>query len=833
MAIKFLNNIDVSGEVEGTSLDINGNANISGTLSGNFVVRSTNNANTDGANFAVDTTNKDSAEYAYEVLRSGTTVAGITMVGKITGTELEGTSLDINGNADISGNLTGLDNVTSTNFIIGGNTINDIDVASEASNADDHLMSALAIKNRIEDFGYITSSGSTSGNAATATALATSRSIGGVSFNGTSAINLPGVNTSGNQDTSGTAAIATAITVADESSDTSCSVLFTTSAAGNLNAKSGSNLTFNSSSGLLTATSFNGSLTGNVTGNVSGNAGGTAKGLSHLDAENSITGHGVIVGNADGTGVTQVTSNAASSNKFLRSRGSANAAAAPSFETIDYASVSGTPTIGSLGALSSISNSNWSGTDLSVTNGGTGRSTLTSGNVLLGNGTSGINTRAIGISDNNIVEIDGSDIASGEFARFTANGLESRTAGEMRVSLNVEDGATADQTQSDINGLAITQVGTIGTGVWQGTAISQTYLSGQSGTNTGDVCSSDHASAGYLTSSSTASKVTVTDSTASTDFPIVFHDESNALLDDTATLTYNPGGQILRVPKDIAHDGDADTYIRFTDNNIQVLMGDVDYTAYWNAAYTAVTSGILSSFGNDFVNHDSGLVVATDDFSANLGTYSGNTSVAYDRTTLTYHGDFLKIKNDHGGADKEVMTLDINGRIGLKQIGPLFGVHDSRSSGADADYYLVNGSMGLGTTPRAADSYIDVVGDVFTGVSDRRFKTDIRPYKNPIEKVKSLNGFTYKYNDLAKSIAPKTYGHDNDMAGVFAQEVQKVVPEAVLIAPCDSDEHGKSISGENYLTVNYEKLVPLLIEAIKEQQEQIEELKEKIDGNPS
>ena len=54
--------------------------------------------------FSVDTTNKNSSEYAYEVLRSGTTVAGITTVGKITGTELEGTSLDINGNGDVSGN---------------------------------------------------------------------------------------------------------------------------------------------------------------------------------------------------------------------------------------------------------------------------------------------------------------------------------------------------------------------------------------------------------------------------------------------------------------------------------------------------------------------------------------------------------------------------------------------------------------------------------------------------------------------------------------------------------------------------------------------------------
>ena len=62
-----------------------------------------------------------------------------------------------------------------------------------------------------------------------------------------------------NQDTTGTAAIATTITVADESSDTGCNVLFATSASGNLGAKTGSNLTFNSSTGLLTATSFSGS----------------------------------------------------------------------------------------------------------------------------------------------------------------------------------------------------------------------------------------------------------------------------------------------------------------------------------------------------------------------------------------------------------------------------------------------------------------------------------------------------------------------------------------------------------------------------------------------
>ena len=57
-------------------------------------------------------------------------------------------------------------------------------------------------------------SGSTTGNAATATALQTARNIGGVSFDGTANINLPGVNTAGNQDTSGNSATATALETA-------------------------------------------------------------------------------------------------------------------------------------------------------------------------------------------------------------------------------------------------------------------------------------------------------------------------------------------------------------------------------------------------------------------------------------------------------------------------------------------------------------------------------------------------------------------------------------------------------------------------------------------
>jgi len=104
--------------------------------------------------------------------------------------------------------------------------------------------------------GNMTIASNGTATASSAATLTTARNIGGVSFDGSGNINLPGVNTAGNQNTSATAAIATTITVADESSDTTCFPVFVTAATGNLAPKSGSNLAFNSSSGALTAANF-------------------------------------------------------------------------------------------------------------------------------------------------------------------------------------------------------------------------------------------------------------------------------------------------------------------------------------------------------------------------------------------------------------------------------------------------------------------------------------------------------------------------------------------------------------------------------------------------
>ena len=107
------------------------------------------------------------------------------------------------------------------------------------------------------------SSGSCTGNAATATALQNARTIGGVSFDGTANINLPGVNASGNQDTSGTAAVATNVTVsANNTTNETVYPVFVDGATGSQGAETDTGLTYNPSTGNLTSTKFTGDGSG-------------------------------------------------------------------------------------------------------------------------------------------------------------------------------------------------------------------------------------------------------------------------------------------------------------------------------------------------------------------------------------------------------------------------------------------------------------------------------------------------------------------------------------------------------------------------------------------
>jgi len=97
--------------------------------------------------------------------------------------------------------------------------------------------------------------GDVSGNAGTATALETARTIGGVSFNGTANINLPGVNTAGNQNTSGTAALATSVTItANNTANETVYLTFVDGATGTQGLETDTNLSYNPSTNVLSTT---------------------------------------------------------------------------------------------------------------------------------------------------------------------------------------------------------------------------------------------------------------------------------------------------------------------------------------------------------------------------------------------------------------------------------------------------------------------------------------------------------------------------------------------------------------------------------------------------
>lgn len=125
-----------------------------------------------------------------------------------------------------------------------------------------------------------------------------------------------------------------------------------------------------------------------------------------------------------------------------------------------------------------------------------------------------------------------------------------------------------------------------------------------------------------------------------------------------------------------------------------------------------------------------------------------------------------------------------------------------------------------------SSTYIACGGDITAYYSDERLKKDIVKIDGALAKVMALNGVYYTPNDFA--MEQKVEIKQNRKVGVIAQNVQKILPEVVSIAAFDLDENLESKSGENYLTVKYDKLIPVLIEAIKEQQAQIEELKAKL-----
>ena len=138
-----------------------------------------------------------------------------------------------------------------------------------------------------------------------------------------------------------------------------------------------------------------------------------------------------------------------------------------------------------------------------------------------------------------------------------------------------------------------------------------------------------------------------------------------------------------------------------------------------------------------------------------------------------------------------------------------------------SDSYSFYGISGLMHNVNEIQSQNDIVA-FFS--SDARMKDNIVAIDNPLNKIKQIRGVYFDWNEKGPSWTkgwpgqPKGKKHD---VGVIAQEIQKVLPEAVM-------ERSKESGMEGMLAVDYEKIVPLLIEGIKEQQTMIEDLQTRI-----
>jgi hypothetical protein len=127
------------------------------------------------------------------------------------------------------------------------------------------------------------------------------------------------------------------------------------------------------------------------------------------------------------------------------------------------------------------------------------------------------------------------------------------------------------------------------------------------------------------------------------------------------------------------------------------------------------------------------------------------------------------------------------------------------------------GNVGIGTATPSVHLQVsgDIIANSIAGSSDVRFKHNIFPIQSALQKVMQLQGVTF---DWKKSEFPDRTFSDQKTIGFIAQEVEKVLPEVVQTEK----------TAEGYKAVQYDKVVALLVEAIKEQQKEIEALQKEI-----
>ena len=257
----------------------------------------------------------------------------------------------------------------------------------------------------------------------------------------------------------------------------------------------------------------------------------------------------------------------------------------------------------------------------------------------------------------------------------------------------------------------------------------------------------------------------------------------------------------------------SESYIEFVTGNVQ--------RAYVDSSNNLISNG--SSRGTIFYDQN------------NTGYYVDPNGGSYIENMTMRQLYFTGVGGDSGAGNPAYAIYQVPGGWGYPYPDLGIGYHTGIRIGA---YYGYNGTRfynnhdwstqigSFGDGDNNLRSYYDIIAYA----SDRRLKENIRPIENAVAKVRTITGMVFDWKDMVRDLGFEPNAKTE--VGVFAQDVEAVLPEAVTVAPFDYDwkKPGQSISGERYLTVKYEKLVPLLIQAIKEQQDQLDELRELIKG---
>ena len=249
----------------------------------------------------------------------------------------------------------------------------------------------------------------------------------------------------------------------------------------------------------------------------------------------------------------------------------------------------------------------------------------------------------------------------------------------------------------------------------------------------------------------------------------------------------------------VVSDIDLDTYGHVTNLSTRnITLANLGYTGATNANYITNNNQLTNGAGYTTNTGDiTGVTAGTD-------ITGGGTS----GTVTINHADTSSLSGTYGSTSNSTkidqITVDGRGHVTAITTGTT-GDIEGVTAGTN-----LNGGGTSGSVTLNLDSTITLTtvnaGTINT-TSDERAKDDITPITGALDKVQQLGGYSFTLKAT-----------DEKSSGVIAQEVQKVMPELV--------QEG----AEGLLSVQYGNMVGLLIEAIKEQQAQIDELKQKLNG---